>query len=71
MKRTRKLIGVAAVATVLGIPGAASAGQPCVGETAQMFKTVFSMMAKSEQGAVGDWLRGVRENPSGFPWCGE
>lgn len=72
MKRiTRRLIAVAAVAAFIGIPTAASAqGAPCVGETAQMFKTVFSQMAKTDQGAVGDWLRQVRENPSGFPWCG-
>ena len=72
MKRiTRRLIALGAVAAFIGIPTAASAqGTPCVGETAQMFKTVFSQMAKTEQGAVGDWLRQVRSDPSGFPWCG-
>jgi hypothetical protein len=72
MKRTtRRLIAVAAIAAFIGIPTAASAqGAPCVGETAQMFKTVFSQMAKTDQGAVGDWLRQVRSDPSGFPWCG-
>ena len=69
MKRTRTLIVVAAVAAVLGIPGAASAqGGNCVGATARVMHTAFRTL---ERGGVGDLLSGVRADPSGFPWCGE
>jgi hypothetical protein len=72
MKRTRKLVVVAAIATVIGIPGAAAAqgDTNCVGETAQVMHTAFPMLAKTGNGAVGRLLAGVREDPSGFPWCG-
>jgi hypothetical protein len=69
MKRTRRLVAVAAVAAVVGIPGAASAQDGnCVGQTAQIMHTAFKTL---ERGGVGDLLSGVREDPSGFPWCGE
>ena len=68
MKRTRKLIAVAAVAAVIGIPGVASAqgGQSCVGETARIMHMAFRTL---ERGGVGEFLSGVRSDPSGFPWC--
>jgi hypothetical protein len=72
MKRTRRIIAVAAVAAVIGIPGAASAqGENCVGETAQLVHTAFPGLAQTESGAVGDFLAEVRADPSGFPWCAE
>jgi hypothetical protein len=69
MKRTRKLVAVAAIAAVIGIPGTASAqGDSCVGETAKMVHMAFKTL---ERGTVDDFLGSVREDPSGFPWCGE
>jgi hypothetical protein len=69
-KRTRRIIAVAAVAAVIGIPGAASAqGENCVGATAQFAHAAFPGLAQTQPGAVGDWLSEVREDPSGFPWC--
>jgi hypothetical protein len=65
---TRRLIAVGAVAAVIGIPGVASAqgGQSCVGETAKIMHMAFRTL---ERGGVGDFLGGVRSDPSGFPWC--
>jgi len=72
VKRTRRLIAVAAVAAVIGIPGTATAqGGNCVGTTALFAHASFPGLAKTDPGAVGDWLADVRANPDGFPWCSE
>jgi hypothetical protein len=69
MKWTRRLVAVAAIAAVIGIPGTATAqGGNCVGPTARIMHTAFKTL---EHGGVGDLLSGVRSDPSGFPWCGE
>lgn len=68
MKRTRRIVAVAAIAAVIGIPGTATAqGGNCVGATAKMMHTAFRTLP----GTVGDFLSGVRADPSGFPWCNE
>jgi hypothetical protein len=68
MKRTRRLVAIAAVAAVIGIPGTATAqGGNCVGQTAKMLHTAFRTLDVR----VGEFLGGVREDPTGFPWCGE
>jgi hypothetical protein len=72
VKRTGKLAVVLALATVIGIPGAAAAqGGPtnCVGKSVQQLHTAFMGLARSEPGAVGEMIASVRDNPDAFPWC--
>ena len=61
----------ATAAAVIWIPAAATAQGNCVGETARFAHASFPGLAQSAPGAVGDWLRDVRENPDGFPWCAD
>lgn len=66
MKRTRRIAAIAAIVAVIGIPGTATAqGGNCVGPTAKLMHTAF----RTIPGGVGEFLAGVREDPSGFPWC--
>ena len=68
MKRTRRIVAAAAIAAVIGIPGTATAqGGNCVGATAKVMHTAFRTLP----GTVGEFLVGVRQEPSGFPWCSE
>jgi hypothetical protein len=68
MKRTRTIAAIAALVAVIGIPGTATAGGGnCVGPTAKVMHAAFRTLP----GTVGEFLGGVREDPSGFPWCSE